>query len=787
MKIGWKIQKLSVGIASVRYRAMMPMLALESADVQNRLFSSGLELNLDGLDVLVIVKSFTPDDLFLAQNAASRGIRVVIDLCDNIFIGQYGKAAGKTSPAQIFDAIATQADAIVVTTEPLATVIRQRLPHLQVSVIPDGIETPAMHKGMQKQMGDAQLFAKTHGLRLLKRKLGNLVVRLREEGLGLAVRLSWRLINRGRKALRTQVKGWLSGRFGSAKTKETSVLKTTHPQHLALETAPVVVVVGQHAKTILWFGNHGAPHARFGMLDLLEIRDALESAAKEFEVELVVVSNHRTKYEAYIRPLQIPSRYFEWSPQVVDRWLDQADVVVVPNSLDEFSICKSANRSVMAVSRGVPVVATPTPALTPMASYIHTGDPLEGLRNYLSDRELGRRDANSAYALAQDAFGQKTIAHAWLEVLRRPSSIQRSHGQAECIVALNLIQDLDLALPVFKALTNAGVTSQAWCSSDLIRKSPRVLSTLTQCEIPYRVLPNELTTGSFQFLPNNKALLTVAETNLGPHRFTRKLTELAIAHKLTVATLQHGFENVGLTYEDAVHSIDRVTIKAQRIYIWGALETLHPRLDSSVRSRCLSVGCPKPATTEPADLAELLPMGQPVIGIFENLHWHRYDDTYRQAFLNAVGQLAEVFPEVTFLVKPHHAGMWLTHRYDGQRPAAPNLVIADPQTSPWENHTASALLGNMTAVITTPSTVALDAARCGLPVAVFAGGLNLSNYQPLPLLEEPTDWQSFVKTALDEEQRGAMKNASSSFVGRVLIEGDGAQRIAADLIAAIKK
>jgi hypothetical protein len=90
----------------------------------------------------------------------------------------------------------------------------------------------------------------------------------------------------------------------------------------------------------------------------------------------------------------------------------------------------------------------------------------------------------------------------------------------------------------------------------------------------------------------------------------------------------------------------------------------------------------------------------------------------------------------------------------------------------------------MTAVITTPSTVALDAARYSLPVAVFAGDLDLSNYQPLPLLQALADWQAFVNSALDLEQRGRLKDASTSFVARVLVDGDGAQRIAADLIAA---
>lgn len=783
MQIGWKVQKLTSSVASVRYRALLPMLALESAQVHNRLFSSGLESNLDGLDALIIVKSFTPDDLYLAQLAASKGIRVVFDLCDNIFIEAYGRSAGKVSPTQIFDAIAAQTDAIVVTTEALAASVRQRVPHVPVTVIPDGIETPATLKAMGRLLREANFLEKKHRVRVLRRKLRSLFVRLRVEGPGLAVRLAWRVVNRGQRALRTRLQHWMDlwcGRAGAATTSaSTSTLAAP-----AVSASVSVETAARYTKSILWFGNHGAPHARFGMLDLLEIRDALETVAKEFDVELVVISNHRGKFEEHIQPLRIPSRYLEWSPHLVNQCLVEADVVVVPNTLDAFSLCKSANRSVMAVSLGVPVVATPTPALNPLAPHIHTGDTLEGLRRYLGDPEAGRRDAHAAYALAQDAFGQEAIARPWQAVLTQPLATQRDRTPAQCIVALNLVQDLDLAVPVLDAWARDGIPAQAWCSAALIRKSPRVLVTLEERRIPYRVLPEELPTGSFHFLPSTKALLTVAETNLGPHRFSRKLTELALDHGLTVATLQHGFENAGLTYGDTEHPIERVSIKAQRIYIWGGLETLHSRLDASVRARCIPMGCPKPATTEPADLGHLLPIGRPVVGVFENLHWHRYDDAYRQAFLHAVCLLVESFPQVTFLVKPHHAGMWLTHRYEGERPAASNLVIADPRASAWEQHTASALLGRMAAVITSPSTVALDAARQGLPVAVFAGALDLSNYQPLPLLHSPADWPGFVNAALDAEQRGTLESAAAAFVARVIVNGDGAQRIAADLAAA---
>lgn len=767
-QIGWKVASLTKGIASVRYRALLPILALESNKVRNRLFASSCTINLEGLDALVIVKSFTSDDLFLAQKASSKGVFVVFDLCDNIFIDNLTKRI--PSPVPIFDSIAAVADCVVVTTEPLAEIVRNRSPNLLVAVIPDGIETPVLLKEMDRLLAEAKNYERANHLRVMGGKLFDFAVRFIDKEPGLLMGSARRVLGRGLGAFSRYLssKSW---RFSDSN----KVTTDAGPEARESE------VVGKHAKTILWFGNHGAAHARFGMLDLLEIRDALEKVAQSFDVELVVISNHREKYDEHIRPFNIPSRYLDWSPQVVHHWLGEADVVVVPNTLDPFSLCKSANRTVLAISRGVPVVATLTPALGVLSPYVHTGDALAGLQRYLSDREEGQSDARAAYALAQSAFGQEAIAQMWQTVLSNPRTIQRVEAPAQCVVALNLIQDLDLARPVLDACARQGVSVQVWCSAALIRKSPRVLATIEAHRVAYRVLPDDLPKDSVVFPSDTKTLLTISETNLGPHRFTRKLSDLALAKGLTVATMQHGFENVGLTYDDAVHPIDRVSIKAQRIYIWGGLEMLHPKLDAGVRDRCIVVGCPKPSVGESIDIGHLIPKDRPVVGIFENLHWHRYDDSYRQAFLGAVWLLAEHFPQVTFLVKPHHAGMWLTKRYDGERPAASNLVIADPQIPAWEPYTASALLGRMAAVITTPSTVALDAARQGLPVAVYAGGLDLSNYQPLPLLRDSNEWSSFVRSALDITLRTSFTRAAALFVARVLVEGDGAQRIVADL------
>ena len=536
-------------------------------------------------------------------------------------------------------------------------------------------------------------------------------------------------------------------------------------------------------KRILWFGSHGGPYARYGMLDLLEIKPALEQIATEFKVRLIVVSNNIDKYHSFIEPLAIPSQYVEWNPAVVERQLELADVVVLPNTKDPFSVCKSANRTVLALAYGVPVVATSTPALDVLADCIQFDDFYKGLRVYLSDPKQAAADVVRGRQLIECNFSDQVIASDWLAVLHTAApGFLGSERQPKLLVAVHLIGDLDLALPVLNAAMQRGVPVLACCSTSILSKSPRVAAELKGESIRIWSIPeDERVLSALRFPVEAQALLTVAETNLTPHKFTRMLTRRAKKAGLSTATLQHGFENVGLTYDDEVHSINRIDFEAERIFLWGGVATLHPRTPRATRNKCVPVGCPKPARVPPAELSELIAKNSCVIGIFENLHWHRYSEAYRQFFVNGVSRLVEAFPDVTFLVKPHHAGTWLTARYKGERPNAPNLVIADPAKAEWERYTAPSLLGCMNAVITTPSTVALDAARLDLPVGVVAFDLNLDNYAPLKRLAHPNDWDEFVQMALDMATRPALTSASEIFVKRVILPGDAAASIVSEL------
>lgn len=760
LRVGWKTASLSAHVASVRYRALLPMLALTDAGIESVVFCAAEPASLDDLDVLVIVKSLTALDIQLAQSAAERGIHIVFDLCDNIFIAGYG-AKGAVDLVQVFQAIAAHVDCIVTTTDPLAATVREIVPGIRVEVIPDGIETPELVRRGVQLLQQAQQLESARRLRRLVDDIRLDIKRIRKKGPRAILPLGKSYMKRLLRALRERL------RMAS--------LPALPAASLASDLAPLRIV---------WFGNHGAPHARFGMLDLLEIREALETVAREFPVELVVISNNRQKYEDNILPLAIASRYVEWSPQAVERWLEGATVAVVPNTLDPFSICKSANRTVLAVTRGVPVVATPTPALQQLADCVHLGEPLSGLRRYLGDRQAGVADAAEAAMRARQEYGQLAISRYWMGLLSSmlAQSPRTAATPPDVIIVLDLIQDLDLALPVMEALRRQSLGTEAWCSASLMQKSPRVLAVLRERNIAFRIMADE-STKDMQFPARARVLMTVAETNLGPHRFSRQLSEQAISRGLFVCTMQHGFENVGLTYSDAVHDVEHVNIVAQRIYTWGPFSTMHPSIPAGVLGRCVPVGCPKPALSDAADLSALIDPVLPVIGVFENLHWHRYDDNYRADFLAGMSRLADAFPAVCFLIKPHHAGLWLTRRYQGGRPVAPNLIIADPQSAAWERYTASALLGRMTAVITTPSTVALDAARRGLPVAVVAGGLALPNYMPLPLIRHSEDWVGFVQGAMNDASRQELVRTSVAFVERTLVQGDAAARIASDLAA----
>ena len=790
--LGWKLSALNVGVASVRYRALYPLLALRRSNISHKVFASGSARNLTGIDVLVIVKSFTADDISLAQAAVEKNIPVIYDLCDNIFIDGYNSSSA-LSPVDVVRQIAFLATAFVTPTEVLAGVVHDQLgDNLAVYVVPDGIETAPLLEAAVEVIERARKDERSRSL--IKRiddsqRVRKLVDLLRKGSARYFIyrlaKYAYRILEPARARILGRQSRVLPRLVSSKKVKIIPLKPPTSEIANQLASRSVnkseLPSASFHARRLLWYGNHGASHkGRFGMIDLVDNQAALERIAREFDVELVVVSNNIEKFHQLITPLAIRSRYVQWSPARVQEELAQADVVLMPSSCDAFSICKSANRTALALRANRPVVATPTPALIPLGDCIKTGDFYTGIRHYLNDPKQVLAHLEIARERCERLYGQETIAIAWRSVLGAISFQAKSQQplQPELIIIANMVSDVEFICPIAAAAQKCGVTAAIWVGTCIIRRYPYTLEILAQSGASLRVLAETVDGAVLPLFPRSvRAVLTVADTNLDPHRFSHSITQAANKAGIVTGTLQHGYENVGLTYSDDLHVVERIEFAAQHIFVWGDLSLLHPRVKENTRRKCIPVGCPKMVAAQDVALPSIVPLGKPVIGIFENLHWHRYDDYYRSFFLHGALRLAKAHPDVTFIIKSHNAGRWLTTRFNGELAHMSNLLIADPSEPQWEGLTASAMLRHMSGIITSPSTVALDAARAGLPVAVVAHGLALDNYAPLYQIQDAAQWDDFFARLFDDTCRVGLADASRTFVERVVVPGDAATRI----------
>lgn len=361
--------------------------------------------------------------------------------------------------------------------------------------------------------------------------------------------------------------------------------------------------------------------------------------------------------------------------------------------------------------------------------------------------------------------------------------------QPSILLFMNLPQDLDMLLPIAKRLKE---TAEEECGIDVAvsdkawNQSPRIGRLLEAADIQPKIFSHEAVVAGLQPRLNNvKAVITASESTANAHKGPHTLTQRANKKGILTYTMQHGFDNVGVTYFDEEYPVGKIMFASRTFFTWGKTSELPAETPAETAAKCIAVGCPKfiaPALVK-IDVAQQIPThraDKPLLVVFENLHWSRYSDRYRQQFLQDLEQSAIANPDTTIIVKPHHTGLWLTKRYQGKIPAASNLIVADPKDPKWETFTAPALIQVASAVITTPSTVAIDAARSHCPVAVVAYDLDLPRYEPLPLLRDRQDWQAFTRTS------GKTSLAPvEEFLYERLLPGDAAGRIVDRVLADI--
>lgn len=390
--IAWRLSSVDSRIASVRYRCLSFSQELEKLGYRNE-FSCGehpVDFDQD-IQSLIFVKTFSDSDLATARCARDLGIPVYIDLCDNIFfwpgyhesLGDHEKAAKAQRVVENFRRIMEYASGVITTGDYLAGVIRGAVQReVPVYILEDAINPVQMSKSEFKRLYYRR-FLFGHGLfwflnfstPFVLNALGMKISSLIHQGFQNAIKVS-------QKAARFYARTAGNSRFYRWTREVHQVQTGTESVGLpaalqsdaeCIPNGEIQTAVNEPLKRVVWFGNSGIPGV-YGISDLLSLKEDLRKAFAEIKFKLTVVTNSRDAFCQVAPQLGVPCEFVKWSEESCAEAIGMSDAVIIPCAENEFSMSKSSNRTLMALSFGRPVVASWTPALDSLKGFIFIGD-----------------------------------------------------------------------------------------------------------------------------------------------------------------------------------------------------------------------------------------------------------------------------------------------------------------------------------------------------------------------------------------------------------------------------
>jgi glycosyltransferase involved in cell wall biosynthesis len=531
-------------VASTRYRCYYPVLALRELEIESVFYKSSKEAipHLKELDAIVFVKHLDSESLRLAGLAKDQGVKVFVDLCDNVVVANYPMMPD-FHPALRLAGIGAFADAIVVPSPALAEALRPLLrPGVRFVVIVDQVETRASFAAAEllqeelapsvegpftiTQRASRFIFHMAHdpadAMAILKRKIS------------LAYRLiGMRLATLGRSPAPQEV---LSSRS----------VASGRPAPAGVNTAPQV-----RPKSVLWFGNYGAPHSDFGMLALMLAGPALEAVCNDIPLELTVISNNKVLFDSAIAQIGVPTRYVDWSTDAVFEGLKRADVCLLPFGIDAFSATKSANRAVLALEQGVPVVATRLSSMEPLEGAVTFDDWEAGLRRFLGS--LGATERAAAIAAARpilaETYSSKVVGKAWAALIGdattrlRPGYVEAPSG--EIAVLLEAPESFELLLPLIDELRHRrDVLLRVLVTPHALAASTRAM--IERRIIPYALEAETILSGDDRILRTVDCLLTAGGYRRDPQGLAAYVAKIAVARGVRTFALEPGADGTGV-------------------------------------------------------------------------------------------------------------------------------------------------------------------------------------------------------------------------------------------------
>lgn len=357
MRLAWIVPDADPTVASFRYRCLIPAWALQRMGHDNAIFVDQ-QPDPAAFDALIVVKQAGDRLHGVARAFQARGKPVFLDLCDNIFVPGYAQRRGPELSAETAIDLARHVEAFITPTRALERVARRHLGEDVASrVVPDAAITPDAYQAI------SAWFPRSIVPTAQDRLTGP---RQLHDGDTFSVESDWQV------------------------------------DHLPDDTARVI-----------WFGRHGSFHSEFGMGLLKPVIEELERAHRDRPIELVVISNNRDRFDALTHGVNIFTRYETWSNERVFFELSRADLFAMPSAADPFSLCKSANRAVLALANNVPVVATYLESLEPLRDAMMLDDWRAGIEAYLFSAHVAGEHLARAQPILAEQFSIEAIGRQW--------------------------------------------------------------------------------------------------------------------------------------------------------------------------------------------------------------------------------------------------------------------------------------------------------------------------------------------------------------------------------------
>ncbi len=383
MRLAWIVPNADTKVASFRYRCLIPAWALQQIGHDSAIFVDERPDPLQ-FDALIVVKQAGDGLDEMARAFRAQGKSVFLDLCDNIFVPGYAQRRGPDLSPETACNLVRHAEAFVTPTHALERIARRHLGSDAASwVVPDAAITPGAYQAVSAWLPNSLIAAPRRGVD--------------------------RLISGSRRVFGGEAEG-----SGSSSQGGTSNGRDKNDSDMFdVESDWAVDHLPEETARVIWFGRHGSFHSEFGMGLLKPVIEELERAHRDRPIELVVISNNRIRFDALTHDVRIFSRYENWSNERVFFELSRADLFVMPSAADPFSLCKSANRAVLALANNVPVVASYLESLEPLRDALVIDDWRAGIDAYLFDADTADEHLARARPVLADQFSIEAIGRKW--------------------------------------------------------------------------------------------------------------------------------------------------------------------------------------------------------------------------------------------------------------------------------------------------------------------------------------------------------------------------------------